>query len=44
MTTAGILIASFESKNISMGFTRFIQPMAVGFVAFAAYSIIIKNS
>jgi chromate transporter len=43
MTTAGILIASFESKNISMGFTRFIQPMAVGFVAFAAYSIIIKT-
>lgn len=43
MTTAGILIASFESKNISMGFTRFIQPMAVGFVAYAAYSIIIKT-
>lgn len=43
MTTAGILIASFESKNISMGFTRFIQPMAVGFVAFAAYSIIMKT-
>lgn len=43
MTTAGILIASFESKNISIGFTRFIQPMAVGFVAYAAYSIIIKT-
>ncbi|MDZ7645770.1 MAG: chromate transporter [Cytophagales bacterium] len=44
MTTAGILIASFESKNISMGFTRFIQPMAVGFVAFAVYSHHYKNS
>ncbi|MBP9924926.1 MAG: chromate efflux transporter [Cyclobacteriaceae bacterium] len=43
MTTAGILIASFETKNISMAFTRFIQPMAVGFVAYAAYSIIIKT-
>lgn len=43
MTTAGILIGSFESKNISLGFTRFIQPMAVGFVAFAAYTITLKT-
>jgi len=43
MTAAGILIGSFESKNISLGFTRFIQPMAVGFVAYAAYSITMKT-
>lgn len=42
MTTAGILIGNFESKQISLGFTRFIQPMAVGLVAFAAYSISLK--
>jgi chromate transporter len=42
MTVAGILIGSFESKQISLAFTRFIQPMAVGFVAFAAYSISLK--
>jgi chromate transporter len=42
MTAAGLLIANFESKQASLAFTRFIQPMAVGFVAFAAYSISIK--
>jgi chromate transporter len=42
MTTAGILISSFESKQISLAFTRFIQPMAVGFVAYAAYTISLK--
>ena len=39
MTSAGLLMQSFESKQISLAFTRFIQPMAVGFVVFAAYSI-----
>jgi len=43
MTAAGILIGNIESKNISLGFTRFIQPMAVGFVAYAAYSITLKT-
>jgi chromate transporter len=42
MTIAGLLISSFESKEISLAFTRFIQPMAVGFVAYAAYSISLK--
>ncbi len=42
MTVAGILISSFESKQISLAFTRFIQPMAVGFVAYAAYTISLK--
>lgn len=43
MTTAGLLITSFEKKQISLEFTRFIQPMAVGFVSYAAYSISIKT-
>lgn len=38
MTVAGILIGNFESKDVSLSFTRFIQPMAVGLVAFSAYS------
>jgi len=43
MTTAGLLITSFEKKQISLDFTRFIQPMAVGFVSYAAYSISTKT-
>ncbi|HEY5826455.1 MAG TPA: chromate efflux transporter [Cyclobacteriaceae bacterium] len=43
MTLAAILLSSFESKNISLDFTRFIMPMAVGFVAYAAYSISLKT-
>jgi chromate transporter len=43
MTIAGILVNSFASKHASLEFTRFIQPMAVGFVAYAAYSIGIKT-
>lgn len=43
MTIVGIVMASFETKNISIEFTRFIQPMAVGFVAYGAYSIGIKT-
>jgi len=43
MTTVGILVSSFETKNISLAFTRFIQPMAVGFIAYAAYSITKKT-
>jgi len=43
MTTAGILINSFAVKHASLEFTRFIQPMAVGFVAYAAYTIILKT-
>lgn len=43
MTTLGILMASFETKQISISFTRFIQPMAVGFIAYGAYSIGIKT-
>jgi chromate transporter len=43
MTAAGVLLASFEAKQISLDFTRFIQPMAVGIVAYAAYSISLKT-
>lgn len=43
MTAAGILMNVFVTKNTSLEFTRFIQPMAVGLVAYAAYSISIKT-
>jgi chromate transporter len=43
MTTAAIMMASFETKQISLEFARFIQPMAVGFVAYGAYSIGMKT-
>jgi chromate transporter len=42
MTVAGLLIGSFESKQISLSFTRFIQPLAVGLVAYAAYTISLR--
>lgn len=43
MTTAAVLLSNFESKNVSLAFTRFVLPMAVGFVAYAAYSISLKT-
>jgi chromate transporter len=42
MTVAGLLMGSFESKQVSLSFTRFIQPMAVGLVAYAAYTMGLK--
>lgn len=42
MTTAAILINSYQTKNLDLAFTRFIQPMAVGFVSFGAYLIASK--
>ncbi|MFC6996735.1 chromate efflux transporter [Rufibacter roseus] len=39
MIAAGLLISFLGDKGAPLGFTRFIQPMAVGFVAFAAYRI-----
>jgi chromate transporter len=41
MTVAGLLIGSFDSKQV-FAFTRFIQPMAVGLVAYAAYTMGLK--
>jgi chromate transporter len=43
MTAAGIIVSSLEAKQISFEFTRFIQPMAVGIVAYAAYTIGLKT-
>jgi chromate transporter len=42
MTTAGIIMSHFEQMNKSTEFTKYIQPMAVGFVAYAAYMISTK--
>ena len=42
MTVAGITIGHLQSQNISIGFTKVIQPMAVGFVSYAAFRIITK--
>lgn len=39
MTVAAILINSYQTRNFSLEFTRFIQPMAVGFVSYGAYII-----
>ncbi|MEQ8362440.1 MAG: chromate efflux transporter [Cyclobacteriaceae bacterium] len=43
MTFAGIMIGSFQEKELSLAFTRFIQPMAVGFVGYAAYTISLRT-
>ncbi len=42
MITAAIIIANLQARNISIDFTKYIQPMAVGFVTFAAYKISAK--
>jgi len=39
MTTAGIIMSNLHEKDVSISFTKFIQPMAVGFVSYAAYMI-----
>jgi len=42
MTVVAIVVVNFEAFNISLDFLRFIQPMAVGIVAFSAYRISTK--
>ena len=42
MAAAALGISYLQANNISLQFLRFIQPMAVGFVAYAAYAISIK--
>ena len=42
MTIAGISISYLQEMNMDLSFTRFIQPMAVGFVAYAAIKISMK--
>ena len=39
MTTAAIIMSNIQEKNWSTEFTRFIQPMAVGFVSYGAWVI-----
>ncbi|CAN5134458.1 chromate transporter [soil metagenome] len=39
MIAAAVAIAEFQQKDIPIYFTKFIQPMAVGFVAVAAFKI-----
>jgi chromate transporter len=43
MTAAALVMSSIQEKNWSLEFTRFIQPMAVGFVSYGAYMISLKT-
>lgn len=43
MTTAAVIMSSIQTKNWSLEFTRFIQPIAVGFVSYGAYAISLKT-
>jgi len=43
MTVAAIIMSSIQTKNLSLDFTRFIQPIAVGFVSYGAYAISLKT-
>ncbi|MDN5215980.1 chromate efflux transporter [Fulvivirgaceae bacterium BMA12] len=42
MIIAGMGISYMQENNISLDFAKFIQPMAIGFVAYAAYKITTK--
>ena len=42
LTFIAIALSSFKQKEIILHYIRFIQPMAVGFIAFAAYKITSK--
>ena len=43
MTIAAVVMSSIQEKNWSIEFTRYIQPMAVGFVSYGAYMISLKT-
>ena len=43
MMIAAIIMSSIQEKNWSTDFTRYIQPMAVGFVSYGAYTISMKT-
>jgi chromate transporter len=43
MTAAAIIMDSFQHRNLSFEFTRFVPAMAVGFVSYAAYSMSVKT-
>jgi len=42
MSLFGVIMSNLNEKELSTAFTRFIQPIAVGFVGVAAYKICIK--
>ncbi|MEJ2003393.1 MAG: chromate transporter, partial [Cyclobacteriaceae bacterium] len=39
MTVAAIVISQLQDKQISLDFTRYLQPIAIGFVSYAAFLI-----
>lgn len=43
MTGVAVVVSNLQEKNLSLAFTRFIQPMAVGFVSYGAYMISLKT-
>ena len=43
MTAVAITLSNLQERELSLAFTRFIQPMAVGFVAYGAYTISLKS-
>jgi chromate transporter len=43
MTAAAVAMGNIQEKNWSLQFTRYIQPMAVGFVSYGAYMISLKT-
>jgi len=43
MTALAVLLNFYQDKYFTLNFTRFIQPMAVGFVSYAAYTITLKT-
>jgi chromate transporter len=43
MTAAALVMSNIGEKNLSIEFTRFIQPMAVGFVSYGAWVITQKT-
>jgi len=43
MTAAAVAMSGIQEKNWSIEFTRYIQPMAVGFVSYGAYMISLKT-
>lgn len=43
MTTAAVVMSGIQENNLSIEFTRYIQPMAVGFVSYGAYMMSLKT-
>lgn len=43
MTTMALIMSSIQEKRWSLEFTRFIQPIAVGFVSYSAYLFSVKT-